>query len=721
MSSPELTLVILADEGSTPVLPHLAELAALDAFPRITIALFVRSGDLDREAVKSVAPWISVIDAENGPLTLDQAVTAALPSISTKFVMFTDASVVGRGTIHKLIDRGHTSAEKFELLDAPFPLLRTIRWSERAITDAYRAWLENHHAAYVTAHRSDVDGYLQMLPLRNLQARLDGVDVVDDGRVLRLVGQCQRGATDGIDPPDHQMKVLVLDEDGAVVVKADTLPTPRIEAGEVRWTGFTADVLVEDLPLGRSTLDIQLAAPPGHGHLRVPVKPAPGALASSRPLTSNGRRFQFFPIHGSGRAEFVTLSAIGPLARMRWSSTMLRRDLGAMIRRRPYAWTRPIRALTRPLFWRREIWLIGERPDTARDNGYHLFAYLTRERPDVDAYYVIDKSSSQYEPMRQLGRVVAHSSWRHRLLMYHAAALVNAYNPIHMLPRGWTKAIYVRHFAWRVGAYRVYLKHGIHMNPRVLKRQQTGFDLFLTASLREGEAARETSGYDRQIVPTGLPRYDALVATPPSRTILFMPTWRVYLVPRLFSDETTTQVAFEGSTYQRFMRDFLGSPRLHSLLEEHDYQLEFMPHYNMHAHLAQMPLTGRRITMRDGSAPDIQDVMRHCDLFITDHSSVHFDIAYLGTPLIYTHFDDEDYFGGHSHPSWFSHENDGFGPVTRDVDSTIDAIEHYLHNGCVREAKYSKRVEDTFIFHDRDNSRRAVEAIEEVFRTQGIS
>ncbi len=721
MSAPELTLVIVSDQGSAPVLPRLAELAALEAFPRFTVSLLVRSGDLDRDAVQAAAPWVSVIDTDGTPMTLQQAVATALPTVSTRFVMFTDAAIAGQGTIDRVIDRGHESAESFGLADAPFPLLTPIGWSERTITDAYRGWLDQQHADAVAAHRANLDGYVHMLPLRNLLARLDGIDVLEGGTVLRITGMCRRGATDSVEPPDHGMELLVVDGAGEVVARADARPTPRIEAGLTRWTGFIADLQVDDLPFGKATLDIKLAAPPGREDVRVPVKPAPGALAASRPLVVRGRRFQFFPVHGSGRAEFVTQSATAALARMRWSATVLRRDLGGMLRRRPFAWTRPIRALTRPLFWRRTIWLVGERPDTARDNGYHLFAHLTRERPDVDVYYVIDRASAQYDQMSALGRVVAHSSWRHRLLMYHASVLVNAYSLTHMLPQQWSKALYVRHFAWRVGAFRVYLKHGIHMNPKVLKRQQTGFDLFLTASRRETEAARVTSGYDRQIVPTGLPRYDALVPTPPSRTILFMPTWRMYLVPRLFSDETTTKVPFEGSTYQRFMQDFLGSPRLRQLLEEHDYRLEFMPHYNMHAHLAQMPLTGDRLTVLDGSAPDIQDTMRRCDLFLTDHSSVHFDIAYLGTPLIYTHFDDDEYFGGHAHTSWFSHEEDGFGPVTRDVESTIDAIERYVLNGCEREPEYSARVDETFIFHDRHNSRRAVEAIDELLRTRGIS
>jgi CDP-glycerol glycerophosphotransferase (TagB/SpsB family) len=104
--------------------------------------------------------------------------------------------------------------------------------------------------------------------------------------------------------------------------------------------------------------------------------------------------------------------------------------------------------------------------------------------------------------------------------------------------------------------------------------------------------------------------------------------------------------------------------------------------------------------------------MRRCDLFLTDYSSVHFDLAYLGTPLIYTHFDREEFAAGHAEPSWFDHERDGFGPVTHDVEATIDAIEGYLVGDRRRGPVYDQRAHAAFTFHDRDNSRRAVEAIE---------
>jgi CDP-glycerol glycerophosphotransferase (TagB/SpsB family) len=558
-------------------------------------------------------------------------------------------------------------------------------------------------------------------PVQIIAASLHGIDVTGGGSTLRLTGTCRRPGTDGEQPADQVLVLHWLDAHGKDAVDVVTEPRLRYEDGAYRWTGFVADVPIDEIPVGTTGLDVALLAPDGAGEAsRVPVGAAPGALAASRPIVASGRRLQLFP-SASERAEILAQEYPAGLSGMRWRGRLFARWAKDAVRRRPFSSVQPLRLLTRPFFLRREIWLVGERADTARDNGYHLFTYLRRERPDVRAYYVLDPSSDRFAELSRLGRVVRHSSWRHRVLMVHATVLANAYSVKHMVPSRWKKQHYMRQLNWRTGAYRVYLKHGINDKTKDVRRRTGGYDLYLTASRAESDAVRLTSGYDQQIAETGLPRFDALVPTPPSRTILFMPTWRRYLAPKLFGDGASGEQPFDGSTYQRFVDGLLSSPRLHALLAEHDHRLEFMPHYNLREEYVDPSLGGDRVTVLDGGASDIQDVMRRCDLFLTDYSSVHFDLAYLGTPLVYTHFDREEFSAGHAEPSWFDHERDGFGPVTHDIESTIDAIEHYVRAGNVREPEYDERARRLFTFHDRDNSRRTVEAIEHLVRTRGIT
>lgn len=626
---------------------------------------------------------------------------------TASFVTFTED-----GAADPTLDKFETQARKIAarcgLTDVGYPLIVLNAVPDGGVMTAYRAWAAKRGAG------PELDAYLRLLPYRKIGASLHGIDVLDGGATIRLTGTCRRDGTEGATPPDHPIELRLVDRSGQVRLKVATVPRLRYEDSAERWTGFTADVSVEQLPLGCTTLEFEVPATAGQGVLRSPLAAADGALASSRPLTVGDLRLQVVPASGTEHAQIIVRP---DRKRLRWSLAMARRDLRALVRLRPFSWVRPARALTRPFHARGPIWLIGERPGTARDNGFHLFTHLCSARPDIRAYYVIDTSSDQYERVSGLGRVIAHSSWRHRLLMLHAAVLANAYSTKHMVPKQWDSTAYMRQFAWRIGSFRVYLKHGINLNTKALRRRIGGYDLYLTATEAETAAARLTSGYDRQITLTGMPRYDALIPTPPSRTILFMPTWRLYFVGTLFTGEGA-DAEFEGSAYQRFMTDFLASPRLRDLLDRHDYRLQFMPHYNLREHLAGIPVGSERITVLDGAAGDIQDVMRACDLFVTDHSSVHFDVAYLGTPVVYSHFDAGDYRTGHADTSWFDHERDGFGPVTYDLEATLDAMERYLSTECRREGVYTERAEKAFAFHDQGNSRRTVTAIEELLNNR---
>src|SRR5699024_1329528 len=186
------------------------------------------------------------------------------------------------------------------------------------------------------------------------------------------------------------------------------------------------------------------------------------------------------------------------------------------------------------------------------------------------------------ESVSALGRVGWHSSWRHRLLMLHAHVLANAYSIKHMLPSRWRPGAYMNQCAWRVGARRVYLKHGVHLSPDAVKRASGGYDLVLTVWPQETEALTATSGYsDAHLRQTGLARYDNLVRVRPSRTVLFMPTWRRYLVPKLFGASDDALIGYDGSTYQQFVHGLLASPRLADVLEEHDLTMVVAPHYNL--------------------------------------------------------------------------------------------------------------------------------------------
>ena len=55
----------------------------------------------------------------------------------------------------------------------------------------------------------------------------------------------------------------------------------------------------------------------------------------------------------------------------------------------------------------KDIWIITEYPENARDNGYWLFKYVRENYPEKRVFYPIKRTASDYEKVAQLGNVIA--------------------------------------------------------------------------------------------------------------------------------------------------------------------------------------------------------------------------------------------------------------------------------------------------------------------------
>ena len=176
----------------------------------------------------------------------------------------------------------------------------------------------------------------------------------------------------------------------------------------------------------------------------------------------------------------------------------------------------------------RGVWLIAEKVDEARDNGYWFYHYLRTVHPSAKAYYVIAKNSADYWKIKKFGEdwIIVPNSWRHKILFWAAEYNVcsqpqsnyfTAYLPLRNLRRKYQKTVFLQH-----GIIKDNLSHGIDASV-------SGIDIFITSAKREQEAVIKRHGYDEQhCVLTGLCRFDnlPLARQSNSRTILVMPTFR---------------------------------------------------------------------------------------------------------------------------------------------------------------------------------------------------
>ena len=168
---------------------------------------------------------------------------------------------------------------------------------------------------------------------------------------------------------------------------------------------------------------------------------------------------------------------------------------------------------------------------------------------------------------------------------------------------------------------------------------------------------------------------------------------------------------FKDSAYYRFYNSLINNERLLAACEEYGYTLAFLPHPNV---IPSISLFDHDPRVHFYSLADAyRDVYAESDLVLTDYSSAVFDFAYLRKPMVYTHFDKAEFFGG-SHvytEGYFDYERDGFGEVTYTLDETVELLIDYMKNGCTLKEEYRRRIDGFFAFNDRDNSKRILDKI----------
>ena len=137
-----------------------------------------------------------------------------------------------------------------------------------------------------------------------------------------------------------------------------------------------------------------------------------------------------------------------------------------------------------------------------------------------------------------------------------------------------------------------------------------------------------------------------------------------------------------------------------------------MPHPNIQPYLGQLGLP-EDVEVLTYGGNDIQEVLVSAQVVVTDLSSIVFDAAYIGRPVVYYQFDRDEVFGGRHtvRQGYFSYEADGFGPVVTTLDGTIEAVAEIAAGGFVGSQEHRRRMEAAFPARDEGSCERVVAAI----------
>ncbi|GHB81123.1 hypothetical protein GCM10010347_59880 [Streptomyces cirratus] len=462
-----------------------------------------------------------------------------------------------------------------------------------------------------------------------------------------------------------------------------------------------------------------------NAELTLTIRVLNGELHHDIHLAARQMLHRFKGVHTSGRQRFVLSIDEDEQVTVRWVRGFLarRKDklrrLGREVRNslpgRPGWRTRLMYWLTYPYLHGRGIWIIGEREDTAQDNSYHLFKWIRQNRPKCKIYYSINGDSPDWDKVARYGQVIDRLSWKHRAYLLHAERLINAYDlEAYLGFPGLHKRAFLRGYGDLLRYKRVFLQHGVVYNDVVasIHGQATNVDMVLTTGRSERSYYAEHCGYGyERVAATGLPRFDALEPVPGLRRVLVMPTWRRDIVAPSYNRAAKPEIPFPASEYYRFFSSLLRNERLLKALQYYGVELEFMPHYEIRPYLGHFKIDHPSITV-SSTGRDVQLAMRECSMLVTDYSSVFFDVAYMGKPIVYTNFDDESFYSKHYKRGYFDLARDGFGPACRTVDHAVDEIIAVFERNFEVEPRYLQRAAEFFVLRDTSNCERAYQVIE---------
>ena len=367
------------------------------------------------------------------------------------------------------------------------------------------------------------------------------------------------------------------------------------------------------------------------------------------------------------------------------------------------------------LFKRKKLWIVSDRIMKADDNGEALFRYLRKSLPEnTKVVFAISKNSPDWGRMKKIGPCVDAMSFRHKLLHLLCDVNISAQadnvtvNPFDGHADALRDLLTHQHF--------VFLQHGVIKDDLSAWANRYNKDAsgFVTSAEREWESiVNGAYSYPAdKIWLAGLPRFDRLYHDE-KKIITVMPTWRRYLLGKLDSrtGKWTVREDFRETDYFRFYNGLLNSERLLSFLAAKGYQLHFFPHPNMQPVLDEFRHDRRVLFLPEDTS--YRDVYARSSLVMTDYSSAVFDFAYLRKPVVYCHFDREQFFAGeHSYSKgYFEYERDGFGEIVYDLEPLIDLIVQYVREDCCLKELYRKRIDGFFAFHDKNSCRRVTEKI----------
>lgn len=366
----------------------------------------------------------------------------------------------------------------------------------------------------------------------------------------------------------------------------------------------------------------------------------------------------------------------------------------------------------------KDVWIITEYPENARDNGYWLFKYVRENYPGKRVFYPIKRKASDYAKVAQLGNVIEFGGWKHYFLYWASHKFIGT-TKYHGFP---DERMCSGIFEMKLHRFKyVFLNHGFARGiSNIINARNTDYDLIIAMSELEKKIMVELNGQPKEKVKAvGFCRHDNLDdSLLDKKTIVVMPTWRRWLDYRHEEDEQKVKEIkkrYKESPYYKKYMELLNHPRLLRYLEENDLKIIFYLHGYAQAYSGTFRSDSKRVVIARKNHYYVQDLLKQAAFLVTDYSSVFFDFAYMKKPMVYFQFDIEEFSKNqYAESEYYQYSRDGFGPITDTVDEVVNAIENAHRNNFQMDPKYIERVELFFKEFGKNHCQKIYKLIDEL-------
>lgn len=370
------------------------------------------------------------------------------------------------------------------------------------------------------------------------------------------------------------------------------------------------------------------------------------------------------------------------------------------------------------LFAKKQFWLVCEKTNEARDNGYYFFKHCMHSSYASKVFYVIDENSYDIGKLKEYqNNIIYTNSFRHCIMYFRAIKLISS----QALPFPYSEKLCKRFFRQKKQKY-IWLQHGItkdKLNPKDMSKQYKEYSLVCCASPFEADFFRTEFGYDYNSAQnTGFCRFDGLEdLSKNNKQVLIMPTFRKWLTSKNKTSAPTQEEIslFCKSSYYSFYHDLLKKIKNNLFFKDNDIKFIFYQHYAFQPYQDLFEeFQCKNIIIAKSHNFDVQMLLKESNLLITDYSSVFFDFAYMKKPIVYFQFDADEYRASHYKEGYFSYKKHGFGPCCMTVTDVIDQLDQTIRENFTMQEKFLSRTKSFFGKIDNQNTDRVFREVEKL-------